>query len=113
MVDRDSKRLPGWIFGLLLALLIGVAHGQDQSGSSATADGAQATGAQATGATPETGDLPETDVVSPEQQPAQNKVPEAIRQAIENQDEVHATMDRFIPTEKLSEDRAVSFPNDI
>jgi hypothetical protein len=41
------------------------------------------------------------------------EVPKEIQEAIDNQDQVHATMERFEPTEKLSEDRAVAFPNDI
>ena len=114
----------GWplalVLGLSLVLGAGAAQGQSDDATPATTSNQKARPARDTaeGGDPES--IPEDEAV-PGAVPGQaalpeddeSMVPEAIREAIENQDSVHATMDRFVPTEKLSEDRAVSFPNDI
>ena len=95
-----------WLLTLGLVLSLGAvwAQGQDTATASKPAPAASK---------PVTGT--ET-VADPDQEEAADEIPEVpkeIQEAIDKRDEVHATMERFVPTEKLSEDRAVSFPNDI
>ena len=111
----------GWslalVLGLSLVLGAGAAQSQNDDATPATTSSSQgAPAAQDTSGAEDPESIPEDELVpEPGALPEDDEsmVPEAIREAIENQDSVHATMDRFVPTEKLSEDRAVSFPNDI
>ena len=109
-----------WLVVLGLALALGAAWAQGQS-SPPTRSAPQPHSEQATDSTAQTESVadPDQDLPTEPNEPATGaaeepaKVPEEIQQAIDDQDQLHATMARFIPTEKLSEDRAVSFPNDI
>lgn len=114
-----GKKFRKWLvlgFGLPLAIVLGAALSQtDDSASSSEVQNAAPVEETEAAKAPELN--PDAAAVEPQDalgvEADQASVPEAILEAIENQDTVHATMDRFIPTEKLSEDRAVSFPNDI
>ena len=106
-----------WLLPLGLVFGLGVAWAQGQvttppssKAEPASQQDSAATGDTETGAESKTEVPPEPAAVEIDEVP---EVPKEILEAIDKQDEVHATMERFVPTEKLSEDRAVAFPNDI
>ena len=117
MIGTEIRWSLALVLGLSLALGAAEVQSQSDDATPATSSSNQeTTPARDTSGAEDPESVPEDKAVSgqdtlPEDDEAM--VPEAIREAIENQDSVHATMDRFVPTEKLSEDRAVSFPNDI
>ena len=117
MVRMEISWFSALTLVLVLAFNLALAQTRTDDDSSATADGAGAT-APIQDADDQADPESESDEDASAGQEAlpeddEQKVPDAILDAIDNQDKVHATMDRFVPTEQLSEDRAVSFPNDI
>ena len=123
MSGNSLKKRLASLSGLLLVLVVGVVMSQTDEDAAAVQDQADPASQieSAVANTTDQAEQADPAVQGAEAADAQQvlpveevpEVPEEILDAIENEEQVQATMDRFVPTEKLSEDRAVSFPNDI